>query len=168
MLPVDTKALIQEYVSDNSWDLNKLTESLPLHLAAQLSLMPFNDLSPASPVWKCSSNGVFTTKSAWNLVRRRKAPSRVLACCWDPRVPTTVSVFWWKLLHNWLPVDEVLQHKGIILASKCQCCNHCESISHVILWNTEVNKVWVWFSGLFQVQIIPLLVSKQDSRLGFI
>lgn len=54
---------------------------------------------------------------------------------------------------GWLPVDEVLQSRGIILASKCQCCQARETINRAILYNTEVNKVWSWYSSLFQVPL---------------
>ena len=58
-------------------------------------------------------------------------------------------------------MDGVLQARGIVLASKCQCCNSQETISHVILYNEEIMKVWRWFSGIFQVRVSSHL-SVQD------
>ena len=40
-----------------------------------------------------------------------------------------------------------------MLASKCQCCAASETIHHVLISNHEVQRVWGWFSQLFQVDI---------------
>ncbi|KAL2474815.1 RNase H domain-containing protein [Abeliophyllum distichum] len=43
-------------------------------------------------------------------------------------------MFVWRLWHNWISLDDILQKKlGIQLASKCQCCNKEETINHVFL-----------------------------------
>ena len=155
LAPVDSLEKLEDFGDDSTWDWPKLSEKLPINLAAHLSLIPFSDQVQASPIWKASSNGLFSTKSGWDLVRKKNPFSKLYNSRWGKRIPNTIAIFWWKVLHNWLPVDKILKKKGITIASKCQCCFHEETIMHVLLFNTEVHKVWVWFSGLFQVQLSP-------------
>lgn len=57
--------------------------------------------------------------------------------------------FWWKSVQGWIPVEVKIQSFGITLASKCQCCEQLETQEHVLLFNPQVLKVWIWFSNLF-------------------
>ncbi|KAL0907396.1 hypothetical protein M5K25_021804 [Dendrobium thyrsiflorum] len=45
---------------------------------------------------------------------------------WHKNIPSSVSVFIWRLLHNYVPTDDNLIRKGFKLASKCHCCYHVE------------------------------------------
>lgn len=145
--------LIQDYGDGNTWCWEKLSSELPVQIAIKLLLMPFNSDMLATPIWKITANGQFSTRSAWELMRRKERVQPILAKCWTSRVPTTIAIFWWKVLQGWLPVDEVLQHRGMVLASKCYCCNKLETIDHVLMENEEVQKVWCWFSNFFQVEL---------------
>lgn len=147
--------LVQDYGEDNNWYWDKLSSNLPVQVAIKVFLIPFNSENSAVLIWKRTSSGEFTTKSAWEIVRKKARVQKVLARCWGIRVPTTVAIFWWKVLHGWLPVEGVLQSRGIVLASKCQCCQSLEAINHVLLYNEEVIKVWEWFSAIFQVTLSP-------------
>lgn len=147
--------LFQDFGNENGWNWIKLSSVLPTHLATRLFLIPFDLTSQAKIIWKPSPNGIFSTKSAWDLVRKKKPVHSIFSNIWHDRIPATISIFCWKLLKNWIPVDDVLQKKGICLVSKCQCCFSTETISHVFLFNSEVSKVWEWFSNFFQVQLNP-------------
>ncbi|KAL0394172.1 UNVERIFIED_CONTAM: Calcineurin-binding protein 1 [Sesamum latifolium] len=51
----------------------------------------------------------------------------------------TISVFTWKLLHSWIPVDTILKRRGIPLVSRCVCCfKEEESLPHLFLHNPVV------------------------------
>lgn len=50
-------------------------------------------------------------------------------------------------------MDEELRRRGLCIASKCHCCSEQKTISHVLLYNLEIQKVWQWFAHLFQVNI---------------
>lgn len=114
----NSQELIQDFWGENHWDWCKLSEDLPTQIAAKIFMIPPNLDSQAQPVWKLSSDGQFTTKSAWELVRQRSRLNPVLDKCWTSRIPATIAIFGWKVLHHWLPVDETLQRRGIILASR--------------------------------------------------
>ena len=52
---------------------------------------------------------------------------------WKVKLPLKILTFIWKLLHDSLPVFEVLNNRGITVSSKCLICNEDEeSINHLI------------------------------------
>lgn len=153
-LQADTSTLVQDYTDENGWIWSKLSANLPTQIAIQILTMQFEHSQQATPIWKPAQNGVFSTKSAWDIIRSKRCPNKLLNSCWGSRIPTTISIFWWKALHNWIPVDEVLQSRGKVLASKCYCCHKKETSLHVLLHNNEVNKVWKWFSDIFQITLL--------------
>ncbi|KAI0522445.1 hypothetical protein KFK09_004824 [Dendrobium nobile] len=42
-------------------------------------------------------------------------------------------------------------HKGLSLASKCQCCLHTENIHHVLILASVAVRTWVYFDDLFKL-----------------
>lgn len=132
--PSDKTAKLSDYCDNGFWACIKLSGQLPQRRAVDIFLnVHINLLQPARPLWKPTSNGEFSTKSAWNLIRRRAGIHNVKSLCWHTRFPSTVSIFSWKVLHGWFSMDEVMQTKGVIIVFKCQCCNQLESIRHVLL-----------------------------------
>ncbi|KAI3472963.1 hypothetical protein Pfo_029210 [Paulownia fortunei] len=77
----------------------------------------------------------------------------LLGSLWCPHLTPTISVFLWRLLHNWIPVDNRLQEKGFALASKCFCCaSASESIQHLFISGAQAKEVWNHFAALFKIQ----------------
>lgn len=103
--PINNLDLVRDIGANNSWDWDKLSGNLPLPSAAKLYLIPFNSEAPAQLLWKLTPDGMFSTKYAWELVRKKFRFNKVLSLCWRSRLSTTMSIFWWKILHNWLPVE---------------------------------------------------------------
>ncbi|KAI3450935.1 hypothetical protein Pfo_007600, partial [Paulownia fortunei] len=102
--------------------------------------------------WKLTPHGNFSTSSAWNHIRAGKTKRQLLGSLWCPQITPTISVFLWRLVHNWIPVDSRLQRKGFALASKCFCCNSSsESIPHVFIYGKQAREVWSHFTVLFKI-----------------
>ena len=68
-------------------------------------------------VLNASSSGVFSTKSTYELVRRKHNSSMVLQVVWNPMIPGKISFLAWHLLHNFLTLDANLQKRRIPLVS---------------------------------------------------
>ena len=62
-------------------------------------------------------------------------------------------VFLWRLFQDWIPVDERMKRKGFSFASKCQCCEAEESISHLFVEGEVVREVWLHFANVFGLQL---------------
>ena len=148
-------SIIQSWFDGDSWDLAKL-DDLPVHIRFAIGQnIPCSSYRQAALVWKLTQDGTFSTSSARNLVRKIKPETPLFEHIWSPYIAPTVSIFWWKILHGWLPVDTVIQRKGIVLASKCQCCRSVESLEHVLLHSPVVHKAWLWFSNMLLVPCLP-------------
>ena len=61
-----------------------------------------------------------------------------------------MSFFVWRLINNFLPLEENLQQKGINLVSRCVCCQaSTESGIHVFLDGPVAGAVWEHFFNVF-------------------
>ncbi|KAL0283502.1 UNVERIFIED_CONTAM: putative ribonuclease H protein [Sesamum radiatum] len=90
---------------------------------------------------------------------------------WSKLLIPNISVFAWRLIHNWIPVDERLKEKGITLVSKCLCCEDTETIPHLFLHNAHSLEAWGFFASKFQVNIphtndIVILIQSWKTSLG--
>ncbi|XP_027157156.1 uncharacterized protein LOC113758547 [Coffea eugenioides] len=126
--------LLAEFYGDKGWSRDMLNNWLPTHLVQQvLQVQLFPDQDDLM-VWGDSSSGSFSLKTAWAAVRRRRNMSIVDQRLWNATIPLKISFFVWKVLRGIVPVDLVLQNRGINLASCCSCCSaQGESLLHLFL-----------------------------------
>ncbi|KAL0434551.1 UNVERIFIED_CONTAM: hypothetical protein Slati_2789400 [Sesamum latifolium] len=148
-----THEIVHYYWSEDHWDMDKLFRTLPIHLLHQVASNPFDRGKPDKACWRPNASGEFFLKSAWEQVRAKSVGQQLLKEIWSLLFTPTMFVFYWRLLHDLIPTDERLQKKGIIMESKCTCCNHVETTSHLFLHNDEVQKVWRYFAGLFRIDL---------------
>ncbi|KAL0287958.1 UNVERIFIED_CONTAM: hypothetical protein Sangu_2668400 [Sesamum angustifolium] len=114
-----SNALVKSFWTNHSWDIDKLKEVVPQHIMELILEIPINPQHQDVMHWKPSPHGSFSTKSAWEITRDHKPPLAIFKNLWSPLVRPTISIFIWKVLHNWISVDSGLKQKGILLASRC-------------------------------------------------
>ncbi|KAL0355214.1 UNVERIFIED_CONTAM: hypothetical protein Sradi_3968300 [Sesamum radiatum] len=102
---------------------------------------------------KLSKHGAFTTKSAWEEIRSNQPVQPLYRSLWSKLIMPNISVFAWRLIHNWIPVDDRLKQKGITLVSKCCCCEAEETVPHLFFHNEQSLEVWGYFVAKFQINI---------------
>ncbi|CAM9003972.1 unnamed protein product [Rhodiola kirilowii] len=121
----------------------------------------------ATFIWKHISSGLFSVRSAYDVMNRNDELSKsgfgeqsdksTVVCfgkrIWSARVPNKIKVFCWRLYHNSLPDCRNLMRRGIALDSHCKICGSPdESSLHVVKD--------CWWAKLLYVQFglpIPLL-----------
>ena len=96
--------------------------------------------------------------SAWESIWTSLSKYEILGLIWNEGLTPTISIFIWRLLYGRLPVDEKLQHRGIELVSRCQCCRSpsLESFSHVFLSSQSAISVWEYFDAWFPPSHTPI------------
>ncbi|EOY25447.1 Uncharacterized protein TCM_016753 [Theobroma cacao] len=105
---------VHKFYKGDSWDVDKLRLFLPVNLINEILPIPFDRTQQDVAYWTLTSNGEFSTWSAWETIRQ------------------------WQS-HNTLALSFGIEEKGIHLVSKCVCCNSEESLMHV-LWGNSVAK----------------------------
>ncbi|EOY06956.1 Uncharacterized protein TCM_021518 [Theobroma cacao] len=116
-------------------------------------LIPFDRSQDDIAYWALTSNGEFSTWSAWEALRLRQSPNVLCSLFWHKSIPLSISFFLWRVFHNWIPVDLRLKDKGFHLASKCACCNSEETLIHVLWDNPVAKQVWNFFANFFQIYV---------------
>ncbi|XP_042387015.1 uncharacterized protein LOC121978787 [Zingiber officinale] len=102
-------------------------------------------------VWRPTRDGRFTTRSAWEVYRTAHQREDVAIVTLSRLLLPTISVFIWRFFRRRLPVDEVLQQRGVCLVSRCQCCEAVESWEHLFYGSPVAGEVWGHFGHLFGV-----------------
>ncbi|KAL0431296.1 UNVERIFIED_CONTAM: hypothetical protein Sradi_0755600 [Sesamum radiatum] len=149
-----SSALVKSFWDNYAWDINKLLQVVPPHVIELILLVPINVQREDHMHWKLSPNGSFSTKSAWDLARDHRTSQPIFQSLWSPLIRPTISIFTWKLLHSWIPVDTTLKRRGIPLVSRCVCCfKEEESLPHLFLHNPVVLEVWQFFAAKLQLTL---------------
>ncbi|GAA0185374.1 hypothetical protein LIER_32662 [Lithospermum erythrorhizon] len=146
-----TNAKVSDFYLNGQWNEGKLQAILDSDRVNVIMQLYLDPCRPDQLLWKPSPSGEFTFKSAWEEVRTGRDISIFYSSIWHSTIPRKMSFLTWRLLRHLLPVDEVLQTKGISLASKCHCCSSIETIEHVFFTNPVAERIWAHFGALFGV-----------------
>lgn len=97
---------------------------------------------------------MYTVKSAYKLLYCQKmehmfadqpssSDDRMWKAVWKLPVPPKVRVFWWRVLHEFLPARQILHRRHIEPVANCEVCgNPEESIRHVLLECSVAKEFW--------------------------
>ncbi|KAL0917163.1 hypothetical protein M5K25_012210 [Dendrobium thyrsiflorum] len=153
---------VNYFFENNFWDFGKLCDVLPTSIVQQISNIPINLNSKDLLLCGLTVDGRFSVKDAWHSFRTKKDVSNLFSMIWHKTIPTTVAVFVWRLLHKFIPTDDMLIKRGFVLSSKCQCCYHVENMHHVFLSSPIAVKTWTYFEDIFKVNYFNAKLSIKD------
>ncbi|KAL0920796.1 hypothetical protein M5K25_009965 [Dendrobium thyrsiflorum] len=137
----------------NGWDVEKLSSYIPECFFNQILDIEYNCNSQDALLCAFSGNGNFSLKEAWLYFRDKKEASSIYHLLWHKSIPTTVSVFIWRVLHNFISTDDILRKRGFTIVSKCHCCFHMETLQHVFISGPVAAKVWIYFEEFLHLNI---------------
>ncbi|KAL0920956.1 hypothetical protein M5K25_007976 [Dendrobium thyrsiflorum] len=153
---------VKEFITNDRWDVHKLLEIMPENIFQKIIEVRFNFDNEDKLVFSLTNNNTFNTMKVWNYFRTKKHSNKVFAMIWHRNIPATVSVFVWRLLHNFVPADDLLIDKGFNIVSKCQCCCQVESIDHIFLTGPIAVKLWLYFEEVLNVQFFNQCMSIRE------
>ncbi|XP_027071842.1 uncharacterized protein [Coffea arabica] len=153
--------LLVEFYGDGGWKVSQLKSWLPDPLVQQIQKVDLYPNQDHHMVWAVSPSGLFTTKSAWDLIRQKRIPSLLDDLLWSNVVPLKMSFLAWKVVRNLIPVETNLKKRGIPMASRCLCClSHEETLGHLFVMGPVATEVWGIFQRRFGIlEPQPFLVS---------
>ena len=101
-----------------------------------------------------SQSGIFTIKSAWELVWQKRNLSLMDSLLCGSVLPAKISFFAWRLVHNFLPLEVTLRSRGLSFLSTCHCCYAAEEFAwHVFFEGLIATAVWGRFSSRFRFML---------------
>lgn len=131
----DPRLLVRELLTPIGWDITKLRtfvseDWVDKILAWDGRVREGDDVR----IWQPTSDGMFNTKSAWQLIQKQGSFCPWRKWLWHKHVPKKMSFICWRARKGALPVDEEISKLGIPLASKCNFCAEpkSETINHVL------------------------------------
>jgi len=104
--------------------------------------------------WEPKKHGLYSVRSAYRLLDSARirdydeqtASGSGSSCrqkIWKLKVPPKIKVFWWRVLHEFLPARQVLHRKHIEPIANCEVCGaESESIRHVLIDCTVARAFW--------------------------
>ncbi|KAG6466890.1 hypothetical protein ZIOFF_075312 [Zingiber officinale] len=142
---------VDRFLAAGSWSQERLQRVLPSSVAEEVTEVHLRPEEEDVMVWRPTRDGRFTTRSAWEVYRTAHQREDVAIVTWSRLLLPTISVFIWRFFRRRLPVDEVLQQRGVCLVSRCQCCEAVESWEHLFYGSPVAGEVWGHFGHLFGV-----------------
>ena len=104
--------------------------------------------------WLLSISGDFTTISAWEVIRKVRPSSFLFKFIWKSKIPHKISFFLWKCIHMIIPLEDLIQLKGVKIASVCICCyKDSENFNYLFLDCPIAWIIWSHFSFILGIKI---------------
>ncbi|XP_077228465.1 uncharacterized protein LOC143861422 [Tasmannia lanceolata] len=142
---------LEQLHHEGSWNpilnLGSLTQEKSLLMEAI-----FSDSTTNTPIWKPNSNGIFSTKSGWEVTRPHfEKPVWASRIWFSGHIPRHALVTW-KALSNGLSTTDNLPFLDPTISRNCILCNSGpESVNHLFFQCSYSN--WVWKSILRNLQL---------------
>ncbi|XP_075111465.1 uncharacterized protein LOC142181808 [Nicotiana tabacum] len=118
----ETTQNVYDVVNGGGWDYVKLYDLLPEEFSKHI----LDNIAPPTssnimdkPIWNMETKGTFSTKTAWEYLRKRKGTTITYKNMWVKGLSFKISFFMWK---GRLPLDDAIKRMGYRMASKCWCC----------------------------------------------
>lgn len=111
-------------------------------------LLVHANLEEDKRIWPLDNSGEFTIKSFYKYRKPRGVQLEHFQAIWAPFIPTKISFFIWRLLHNALPIDLRIK---VPMASRCSCCSggNLEDNEHLLLKSELAGAIWKHYTSIF-------------------
>lgn len=104
-------------------------------------------------------------KSYLNLLRQERTSPAWTSRVWNSLLLNRIKGFMWGVYSSALPINDLIQRRGIILALKCSCCIHSQSetLNHLLVQSEVAQLIWSHFARILyrpsHIQDFKLLVN---------
>ncbi|KAG6476397.1 hypothetical protein ZIOFF_065637 [Zingiber officinale] len=112
-------ALITDFIVEQCWDLNKVTVVLPGLVADEVAKVVIQKGDLVNMIWKLSSDGKLSMKSAWNDVRTKDQQEDIGVVIWSKLLVAKISNFGWRV-GDWVHIGHMvdMDHSGQVIMAK--------------------------------------------------
>ena len=147
---------VSSLITNNNWNPSRLPSSFPITLKNLIQTIPLPTFTntPDSFYWRFSKNGLFSVKSAYhNSIPPAPLPTFPWMKLWKIHSPYKYKMLLWNLIHQILPVGEILHMKVHSFNPNCpRCLTAVES--HLHLFRDCPSSALLW-SSILSSNILP-------------
>lgn len=138
---------IAEFIEAGSWKIHEEFENKLPDIAAEMKNMEIEEEDQL--YWTGSSNGVLTTKEAFNHYHDKAPTVHWMKSIWQHYIPPKISVHMWRIVMNRLPTAQHLSKRGMNISSVCLGCiyGETETRDHLFWSCTNARNLWNWISA---------------------
>lgn len=115
-------------------------------------------MSQVTPIWNYTNTGEYNVKSGYHLCKQilnqqrseqqdnigiSEDLKRSCSSIWALSLPPKIKTFWWKILHDGLPVAENLRKRNIKVDNICHVCGeNPETQTHIFFQCRVAKEIW--------------------------
>ncbi|XP_026428612.1 uncharacterized protein LOC113324504 [Papaver somniferum] len=164
---LDRNARVSEIIVLDQWQLEGVHMHDPVSAGVDLESLPRRHTCSDRKIWMPDLKGLFSVKSARELVRMRYPVLEEANLLWKSVVRPSLEAQNWKFVRgSCATLDKVKSRFKIALPSRCSVCQiEEESLEHVLWSCSAANRAWHWLAGIFH--IIPhynLLAANKEAK----
>jgi hypothetical protein len=148
---------------NEEWNQQLLARNFTKEEMTAINTIPISLLSqPDVQVWRGTTSGVFSVKSAYHLANEignlntleastQRDNSVMWKTMWKLRLPNAAKNFFWRACHNLLPTKDNLLRRKVVKEPLCPICERePETVVHALWSCPTVSDVWGSSHRLFQ------------------
>ncbi|XP_055824355.1 uncharacterized protein LOC129892841 [Solanum dulcamara] len=113
-LPRLNNSRVSDYMENGEWNVQKIRKYAPPQLVQQIlsTEVDHHSNTDDQACWKLTSHGNFTSKSAWEIVRKKRAKTLIDRCTWHANIPFKASFLLWRAVRQKLPTNDKIVQFG--------------------------------------------------------
>lgn len=136
--------LLVNFWNGNEWKWEILSLTMPSDIVTKAFTIRPKENTCDRPYLSLNSNGLFSTKSARQLLESTDVPQYTFEWIWSLKTLNKIQFFLWLCYHNMLPTNMYLHHIGLSTDPSCPLCHSSpEAIEHLFLNCYIVRKFWL-------------------------
>ena len=143
----EDKVTVTDLMHNGTWAMDNISLELLADLLRAIKATPIHRSARREDqrCWVSSANGEFDLKSAYFLAINDDLSIQDFVGMWLWKLCTLpkIKIFLWKCYHNSLPVNAILEHRGVEGLGGCRSCLDLnKTIDHVLRDCLEAQRFW--------------------------